>query len=94
MENQPTTAIKNLNWLIQKSEVSKTYPGECVEKSFKGKLPYRMVMDLIKGVGADWDTVSESGQGFNHHWYASKENMGLSYQTKTGLVQFTYYEAI
>ncbi len=83
-------ASKELTWLISSAKVSKEY-DECVEKNYTGKLPYAMVMKVLKN--NTWGVVSENGKnGFNHLWIAQSENAGLTYQAKTGILTFTFYE--
>lgn len=89
MKNSNNTG---LNWLKSKAAITQTYLGECIKKEFKGKLPHRMVMDII--LKGKWDSVTENGQGINHKWYASSENIGVVYKTKLGIVEFWQYEAI
>ena len=87
-----TTASKELQWLINNAKVVKEYPGECIERRFEGRLPYRMAMKAIKD--NKWGDISEGGQGQNQWWCARSLNAGMSFYPKTGKVQFSYTEAI
>jgi len=78
-----------LKWVIDHTSVVKEYPNECVEKSFKGKITYKMAMAII--LKNEWEKVDEYS---SHLWYASKMNMGLSYNEKTGILDFTMTVAI
>lgn len=80
-----------LNWMIKAAKTTKEY-AECVEKKFIGKLPYRMVMNAI--LNNKWTNKSED----NTYWNVSntdsdKVNYSIHYTTKTGIVEFTIYEA-
>lgn len=83
-------ASKELAWLINSAKVTNQY-DECVEKKYIGKLPYAMAMKVIKN--NTWGLVTENGKnGYNHLWIAQSMNAGLTYQSKTGLLEFTFYE--
>lgn len=85
------TISNELNWMIKAAKITKEYV-ECVEKKFTGKLPYRMVMNAI--LKNEWTNKSEN----NAYWNVSntksdKVNYSLHYTMKTGIVEFTMYEA-
>lgn len=81
------TATKELTWLIDRAKLKKEY-DECLEKSFTGKMPYPMFIKLMRN--NKWGRVSENGK---YEWNVQSMNAGLSYNTKTGIIQFTYYVA-
>jgi hypothetical protein len=91
-QNSKTMTTSNeLNWMIKAAKITKEY-AECVEKKFTGKLPYRMVMNAI--LKNEWTNKSEN----NAYWNVSntnseKVNYSLHYTMKTGIVEFTMYEA-
>ena len=83
-------ASKGLLWLIGASKVTQQYE-DCNEKKYTGKLPYAMMMEIIKK--NSWGLVTENGKnGYNLIWTAKSNEAGLTYQPKTGLVNFTFYE--
>lgn len=85
-------ATKELIWLINSAKITNKYE-DCVEKKYIGKLPYSMIMKVLKN--NDWGNVTENGKGgYNHLWIAQSMNCGLTFQHKTGLVVFTFYESI
>lgn len=82
---------KELSWLMKAAKKYKEYP-ECVQKTFIGKLPYRMVMNAI--LKNKWTNISEN----NTYWSASntdsqKFNYSIYYTIKTGVVEFSVSEA-
>ena len=85
------TTSNELNWMIKAAKITKEY-AECIEKKFTGKLPYRMVMNAI--LNNTWTNKSEN----NAYWNVSNTdsdviNYSLHYTMKTGIVEFTIYEA-
>jgi len=82
---------KELNWLMKSAKFTKDYT-ECIEKKFLGKLPYRMVMNAIKN--NEWTNKSEDNSFWNvSNTNSEKINFSLHYTMKTGIVEFTIYEA-
>lgn len=48
---------KTLSWILNKSRITNEYP-DCVETRFSGKLPYRMLLELIKFFNENLDHKS------------------------------------
>lgn len=85
-----STANNELKWFIEKASVANDY-GDCIEKRFVGKVPYQLAMKAIKG--NKWGKVSEGGQGKSSYWLAQSMNAGFNFNTYTGIVGFTFYQA-
>jgi hypothetical protein len=85
------TTSNELNWMMKAAKITKEY-AECVEKKFTGKLPYRMVMNAI--LNNEWTNKSENNAFWNvSNTNSEKINFSLHYTMKTGIVEFTIYEA-
>jgi len=82
---------KELNWLMTSAKITKEY-DDCIQKTFVGRLPYRMVMNAIQK--NEWSNISEN----NSYWNVSntksdKINYSIHYTMKTGIAEFSMYEA-
>jgi hypothetical protein len=82
-----------LKWLMGKAKTETVYPGECITRKYVGKLPYRMMMNVIKN--NVWDYSDERRE----HWHVAKNFDGkmeysFYYHSKSGVSTFTLTEAL
>lgn len=79
---------QEINWMAKKATCTRQYP-DSADYYFEGKIPYPMAMKAWKDAAftrrSDWGI---------HHYYASSDNIGFDYNSKTGRARLTFLVAI